>query len=146
MKIAVIGDLVKARALLARAKRRSTPVYHCAEVIRVTGSLSSACPPDWILIEGNAVTKEGIELIQSLRAMDFYQQAVGSDRATTLASIGSCGQHGCGIEQDERGVLHLRCAMHQALGRSCGRAEAADEASIPVFQFEYQAPPRRRSN
>ncbi len=151
MKIAVIGNLVKARALFGRTAYKNKPVYHCAEAIRVTGTLSSACPPDWIIIEGNAVTKEGIELIQSLRAMGFSQQAVGSDQGNGTAMVGSCGQYRCGIEQDEQGVLHLHCGMHKEHGHSCRKANAANtsmatESTTSVLQFEYQAPPRRRNN
>ncbi|HEY9149964.1 MAG TPA: hypothetical protein VIQ75_04095 [Gammaproteobacteria bacterium] len=134
MKVLVLGNLEQARALLEPESKDARTVFHCRKDIRVTRSFSPIDPPDWILIEEKVMPGKGIPLLQSLLAMDFYNQP---DPACAT----------CRLERDQRGQVRLHCGLRQQQHTPSPAKRSEDplqgEAAIC---FEYQAPLRRTGN
>lgn len=143
MKILVLGSLERARALLEPERRKARMVFHCLEDPRVTRSFSPIDPPDWILIDNQVSPWNGVPLLQSLQAMDFY--SVPDSAAGEPSHTGQdCTR--CRLERGPCGQLRLHCGLRQ--GTAAPRVET--NRNLPQGEaaicFEYQAPLRRKHN
>ncbi len=139
MKIYVIGDLEQARAMLENP-HQAQPVNHCSAIFQGDRSTRTTDVPDWIVIEGNALSSEGMALVQSLRAMGFSSPPTDARLSRTQVAGRDEGQRGHPI----RGA---RCLAAQPPYRYV--LNTADPDSVPgnkALVYEYQAPPRRRNN
>jgi hypothetical protein len=145
MKILVLGSLQRARALLADDANPMRQVFHCKKDIRVTRSFSPIDPPDWILIEETALPTEGISLLQSLHAMDFYCPP-GQQQKIAPALRDHPPTSGCCLERDAEGRIRLHCGLRQARQAASATRDKDPPQGEAAICFEYQAPLRRRSS
>jgi hypothetical protein len=143
MKILVLGNLEQARALLEPECRKARTIFHRRKDIRVIRSFSPIDPPDWILIEEKVLPRNGVPLLQSLQAMDFYPNP-GAMAGESPGATPDCTR--CRLVQDPGGQLRLHCGLRQRAPGPRRDGNSPYPSGEPAICFEYQAPLRRRSN
>lgn len=145
MKILVIGNLERAHALLEAAGKKERKVFHCKGDVRLTRSFSPIEPPDWILIEEKALPGNGLSLLQSLHAMDFYP-ARGPGTQVSGMDSGPAPATGCCLERDAQGRMRLHCGLRNVRPPAPPARARDPEQGEAAICFEYQAPLRRHGN
>lgn len=147
MKILVLGDIEHARDLFRQQPGRTRQVHHCTKYAQGDRSFSPSGSPDWVLIEGNAISREGIALIQSLCTMDFYlPPAHPSGDAQDMTHPPRSSSTHNRSPGDDRGFDNPGRELEQILKESRGQKKNHSKKTQTALRFEYQAPPRRRSN
>lgn len=83
---------------------------------------------DWVLINGEALDGDKMDLIRSLAAPGFLNTA---------------GRHGCGVEWLSDGTLQLHCCAQPHARRQQLPAAPFAECADGAMVFEYHAPVKR---
>lgn len=133
VQILVIGDADKAVPEFLRQQEGHHQFTYCARDNYANGSNNQPgrCY-DWIVIDGESLGGDETELIQSLRAMGFFLQQQEDQ-----------GEHRCGVEWSQDGVLQLRCCMQVSSNESRQTVHQVQDKQQNGFVFEFHAPVKR---
>ena len=122
-RILVVGDCEQAVSELPFIDADNYRFSYCAGDSRVSELITNGRPFDWILLDGNSLHGDQMDLIRSLCAIGFFYsggKAFGKSR--------------CQLEWTDQGVLELHCCMQAGL-RSAAARPSGEEQDSCVFEF-----------
>ena len=122
-RILVVGDCEQAVSELPFIDADNYRFSYCAGDSRVSELITNGRPFDWILLDGNSLHGDQMDLIRSLCAIDFFYSG-GKASAKSR----------CQLEWNDQGVLELHCCM-QAGQRSAAARPSGEEPDSCVFEF-----------
>ena len=122
-RILIVSDLEHAVSELPVGDADNYLFSYCAGDGRDSEFIKSERPFDWLLLDGNLLHGDQMDLMRSLRTIGFF-----------YAGTGIPGKSRCQLEWTDQGVLELHCCMRPGLQNAVA-PQSADEQDSCVFEF-----------
>jgi hypothetical protein len=122
-RILIVGNGGQAVSELPFVDADNYQFSYCAGDSRDSDLIINGRPFDWILLDGNSLHGDQMDLIRSLCTIGFFysgEMAAGKSR--------------CQLEWTDQGVLELHCCMQASL-RSVAVRQSSEEQDSCVFEF-----------
>ena len=122
-RILVVGDCEQAVSELPLVDADNYRFSYCAGDSCASELITNGRPFDWILLDGNSLHGDQMDLIRSLCAIGFFYSG---EKVS--------GKSACQLEWTDQGVLELHCCMQAGLWSAAARPSDEEQDSC-VFEF-----------